>query len=170
MSKAETTNTPRRRFLASAAVAGAAAATLSAGAALASGEADPIFAAIEAHHQGWKATNKIFDEQRRLEETLPKELRRTSLSRWEAKIVETDSPEWIANQRAICATMDAEAESELVLATIVPTTMAGVSALLALAISDRDCLWRELEDDDGIARPWEFFVMCNCAEALESLA
>jgi hypothetical protein len=57
-----------------------------------------------------------------------------------------------------------------VLATIVPTTIAGVSALLALAISDRDCLWRELEDDDGTARPWEFFVMRNCSEALTNLS
>ena len=94
----------------------------------------------------------------------------THLDSYGGEIVQTDAPEWIANEIANRAAMDAEAEAELKLASIVPTTMAGISALLALTISDRDCLWQELEDDDGTTRPWEFFVMRNCAEALAKLS
>jgi predicted enzyme involved in methoxymalonyl-ACP biosynthesis len=158
-----------RRAFVTALAGGAAAAIVAPAASLASGEPDPIFAAIDAHNVGLASFDNLIEENYRLEATLPKEVRQSSITIHGKCIVETDAPEWLANERAREAAMEAEADSELKLATIVPTTMAGISALLALAASDQDSMWRELADDDGIARQWEFFVMRNCAEALANL-
>ncbi len=133
---------------------------------------DPIFAAIEVHRHAIEATNKVLREHSRLEETLPKGLRQSSITAWEEKIVETDAPEWIASERALSAAQDAETEAALQLAGILPVTTAGVAAILAYAVDQPPkigCKFPEF-DDDGVTRPFEFFVIQNCAEALAKLA
>jgi hypothetical protein len=71
------------------------------------------------------------------------------------------------------AAHDFEADAELRLCSIVPTTMAGAAALLAYTVDNPcklGCKFSEFADDDGIARPFEFFVIQNCADALENLS
>jgi hypothetical protein len=160
----------RRRLLASAAciAAGTSALSLACPAkALASSEADPIFAAIEHHRRCWEAGDVLYCERVDLEDALT----RTGLGAIDREIVRTDAPEWIANNVALDAASDVEQDAELQLASIVPTTLAGVAALPQLAISDHGgCEWGRLEDDAGRARTWEYFVTCNCIKAVENLS
>jgi hypothetical protein len=151
--------TPRRNLLIGALGTAAAVALPALAAApvatLAPAEADPIFAAIEHHRRCSDASNVLYCERADLEDALAK----------------ADAQEWIANDVALAAASDIEQDAELQLASIVPTTLAGVAALLQLAISDNDgCEWRHLEDDAGVAHPWEYFVTCNCIKAVENLS
>jgi hypothetical protein len=134
---------------------------------------DPIFAAIEAHRRAFEATNKVLLEHGDLEETLPKGLTQSRISEWEEKIFETDAPEWIASERAVRAFHDAETEAVLQLAGMSPVTTAGAAAVLAYSVEQPckiGCKFPQFDDDGGVTRPFEFFVIQNCAAALAKLA
>jgi hypothetical protein len=129
---------------------------------------DPIFAAIEAHRRAFEATNKVLLEHGDLEETLPK----GRISEWEEKIFETDAPEWIASERVVRAFHDAETEAALQLAGMSPVTTAGAAAILAYSVEQPckiGCKYPQFDDDDGVTRPFEFFVIQNAPRRSQSL-
>jgi len=136
------------------------------------GALDPVFGLIEAHQRATRALEDNIHRYCELEKTLPKEATRSSINSWEEKIVETDAPEWIAAARALDAAHDYETDAACEL-LVVPSTMAGVIALLTYATSAaRADDWPTglVEDDGKRDHSWEFFAMRNCREALESLA
>jgi hypothetical protein len=128
------------------------------------GEADPIFAAIEAHQASFAYVIVAIDAQEAVEDELPKERRRRN---------EEADPRWIASQKAVSAAWEAESGAAIKLINIRPTTPAGIIALLNYAISaDRDGeTWpEELVADDGeTIRSWHYFLIQNLAEILPGL-
>lgn len=85
MPKADHSETTRRRFLASAAVAGAAAAIVAPAASLASPGVDPIFALIARHRAEQQAYGDALMAQAELDEIMPKEIKRGSRVQWGMK-------------------------------------------------------------------------------------
>jgi hypothetical protein len=155
------TNTTRRCFLSTAAaLAASAAVAIPANAADASG-ADPIFEAIEVHKAARLAFENAVGRGSALDEELPGEKTRSYITVWEQTIVETDDPRWIDSVREVNRTSDAETDAAYALASIAPTTMAGVVRSLQYAISIRPEEWPEgvHSDDDTETRPWHYFLI-----------
>jgi hypothetical protein len=162
----------RRTFLAQAASSAVLAATI---ASAFSQSNDPIFEAIEqhrlAHQRHWASLGE--DE---LEDTIPKERR---LSSWHDAMhdepdwrVLTDDPVWIAHIEEGVAAWSAELDAAGALINILPTTPAGVLALLQYSIeADPDGEeWRhEFCDDGGKARSWHRFLIANLVEVLPGM-
>lgn len=98
---------------------------------LAADEADPIFAAIEAHKAAAAAYEAAVDEEQRLEVELPDDAQKSSITSWEHVIVETDDPRWIAAIEARERTCDAVDELAWAFIEHPPTTAAGAAALMA---------------------------------------
>jgi hypothetical protein len=88
----------RRSFLVQAAGGLAFAATA---ATLMAATSDPIFAAIENHKTAIRSVEEVVSEHARLESILPREKRQSIVHTWEEKLVETDDPRWIENERAV---------------------------------------------------------------------
>jgi hypothetical protein len=155
------TNTTRRGFLSTAAALAASAAVAIPANAASAFEADPIFEAIEAHKAARLAFENAVRRNFALEEELPSEKTRSWITVWEQTIVETDDPRWIDSVREVHRTSDAETDAAYALATIAPTTMAGVVGLLQYAISIRPEEWPEgvHSDDDTETRPWHYFLI-----------
>jgi hypothetical protein len=159
----------RRAFLAQAVAAGGAAlgaALPLPGSAAAAGQApDPILAAIETHKAAYAAYQAAIDRNYELGRELPPEKCRSNANRWEEEIYETDDPRWIESEREVMRT-NLEADRLAVeLLSIVPTTMAGLCALIEYAVEhDVDGLhWPELEDaqTEGRRRSWQHFLLQN---------
>jgi hypothetical protein len=167
------TNAGRRAFLSNAAsLAALTVAASIAGPAVALGP-DPIFAAIEAHKAACRAMNSEVSVHSELERSLPREKRKSSVDAFEEKIVTTDDPRWIENERAVMQSFDAETDAACVLVTVRPTTIAGVLALLQYANAadtDGEAWPRELQSDDGSkSRSWHYFLIEALAEALPGM-
>jgi hypothetical protein len=136
---------------------------------------DPIFEAIEqhrlAHQRYWASLGE--DE---IEAAIPQEMRRSS---WQDAMheepdwrVTTDHPAWIAHIQEGIAAWNAEIDAACALVNILPTTPAGVLALLQYAIqADPDGeQWRhELKGDDGKAHAWHHFLIANLADILPGM-
>jgi hypothetical protein len=97
----------RRRFLSQTAGVAAGGAVLALAtippalaAAAPAGAPDPVFGLIETHRRATQALGDSIARYCELEETLPSEVRRSSINSWEENIVETDAPEWISALRA----------------------------------------------------------------------
>jgi hypothetical protein len=166
------TNTTRRGFLSTAAaLAASAAAAIPANAANAL-RADPIFAAIEVHKAARLAFEDAVSRSFALEEELPSEKTRSCITVWEQTIVETDDPRWIDSVREVDRTCDAATDAAYALASIAPTTMAGVMGLLQYAISIRPEEWPEgvQSDDDTETRPWHYFLIEMLIAVLPGMA
>jgi hypothetical protein len=166
------TNTTRRGFLSTAAALTASAAVaIPANAASAFG-ADPIFAAIEAHKAARLAFENAVSRGSALDEELPGEKTRSYITVWEQTIVETDDPRWIESVREVHRASDAETDAACALASIAPTTMAGVVGLLQYTISIRPEEWPEgvQSDDDTETRPWHYFLIEMLIAALSAMA
>lgn len=165
-------DTTRRGFLSTAAAL-AASATVAVPALAGATEADPIFAAIEAHKAAALAFKNILYLQGDLEGELPREKRRSRIA-GEQSIVETDDPRWIEIERDVDRLNEAETDAAIVLVNIAPTTMAGVVALLQYAnAADADgCGWpADLQEDVGQKiRSWHYFLIQMLAEVLPGLA
>lgn len=136
-------------------------------------EADPIFAAIEAHKAAHAAFLLCVDRHCALEAELPKAQRQSMISIWEEKIVETDDPRWIEAEREWHNTSDAEEEAAAQLVSVLPTTKAGLCALLAHAVAfdtDGEGWPRELCGGDGEqTRTWQTFLIENLATAVPEI-
>ena len=131
------------------------------------GSPDPVFAAIKAHQKAVEAYNVAARDQDRLEREILNNKRRTSRC---DDIVQTDDPRWIAHIQELDRSAEAESDAERELASIVPSSMRGVLALLQYATTDvaRGHEWSELVDDDGVQQTWFYFVHRNVIEALET--
>ena len=90
----------------------------------------------------------------------------------EQTIVETDDPRWIESVREVDRTSDAETDAGCALASIAPTTMAGVVRLLQYAVSVRPDEWPEgvQSDDDTETRPWHTFLIEMLIDVLPGMA
>ena len=152
------TNTTRRGFLSTAAALAASAAVAVPANAANALQADPIFEAIEIHKAARLAFENAVSRGSALDEELPGEKTRSWITVWEQTIVETDDPRWIDSVREVHRTSDAETDAACALASIAPTTMAGVVGLLQYAISIRPEQWPEgvQSDDDTETRPWHY--------------
>jgi hypothetical protein len=163
--------TPDRRFFLAQA-AGSLIFAATAGMALGA-TTDPIFAAIENHKAAYNNVSAVVSEHSRLESSLPRAKRESSINAWEEKIVETDDPRWIESERAVMRSFDAETDAACVLVSICPTTIAGIIALLRYANEvdkDGEAWPRELVSDDGSkTRSWHYFLIEVIAEALPGL-
>jgi len=165
---------PTRRTLMHMIITGAAASTFvpSAVAAL---EVDPIFAAIEAHKRAYDARSAEIVKTEAYEAAIPAERRKTW--RIDEGVFDTDNPDWLAHVRTMDELRDHESEAECALASIVPTTTAGVCALLKYAaeVEARGISWPDLIDPDDESthrrgRSWYYFVHHNIVESLEQMA
>ena len=164
------TNTTRRRFLSTAAALAASSVAIpDAANAL---RADPIFEAIEVHKAARLAFENAVSRGSALDEELPGEKTRSWITVWEQTIVETDDPRWIDSVREVHRTSDAETDAACALASIAPTTMAGVVGLLQYAISIRPEEWPEgvQSDDDTETRPWHTFLIEMLIAVLPGMA
>lgn len=128
MAQANRVNTTtKRQFLTGAAgVAAAAIMSFPAGATA----RDPIFDAIRQHREAMEAFSTAIFIGSDLEGELPPAKRRSSIDHWEEKIVETDDPRWIANERATRKASKRADDAAMGLLDLQPTSMAGVLALL----------------------------------------
>jgi hypothetical protein len=165
----DSTNTTRRGFLSTAAALAASAAVAIPANAL---QADPIFEAIEAHKAARLAFENAVSRGSALEKELPGEKTRSWITVWERTIVETDDPRWIDSVHEIDRVSDAATDAAYALASIAPTTMAGVVGLLHYAISIRPEEWPEgvHSDDDTETRPWHYFLIEMLIAVLPGMA
>lgn len=135
-------------------------------------EQDPIFAAIEAHKAARAEWYKWVHRHSDLEREIPKEKRRSSVTVWDNDIVEADDPRWIEVQREVHRTSDAEIEAACQLVVVVPTTAAGLCALLRHAI-DYDTNgegWPpDLETNHGKYGSWKSFLIENLARVVPEM-
>jgi hypothetical protein len=163
------TNTTRRGFLSTAAALAASAAVAIPANAFGT---DPIFEAIELHKAARLAFENAVSRSFALEEELPSEKTRSWITVWEQTIVETDDPRWIDSVREVDRTSDAETDAACALASIAPTTMAGVVGLLQYVISIRPEEWPEgvQSDDDTETRPWHYFLIEMLIAVLPDMA
>jgi hypothetical protein len=163
------TNTTRRGFLSTAAALAASAGVANAANAL---RTDPIFEAIELHKAARLAFENAVSRGSTLDEELPGEKTRSWITVGEQTIVETDDPRWIDSVREVHRTCDAETDAACAMASIAPTTMAGVVGLLQYAISIRPEEWPEgvHSDDDTETRPWHYFLIEMLIAVLPGLA
>jgi hypothetical protein len=134
---------------------------------------DPILEAIEAHKAAratWIANVYRHSD---LERELPRDKRRSWVNIEEDKIFETDDPRWIECEREVMRTSDFETDAACALVSIIPTTQAGVVALLQYALladTDGEGWPRELVSDDGTKeRSWRYFLIENVTAALTDL-
>jgi hypothetical protein len=123
--------------------------------------ADPILEAIGAHKTARLAFENAVSRGSALENELPSEKTRSWITVWEQTIVETDDPRWIDSVHAIDRASDAATDAAYALASIAPTTMAGVVASLQYAISIEPEDWPDgvQSDDDTETRPWHYFLI-----------
>ena len=153
--------TTRRRFLSTAVGIAAGSTALALANPVLAAANDPVFAAIEVHKAARLAFENAVSRGSALDEELPGEKTRSLITVWEQTIVETDDPRWIDSVREVHRTSDAETDAACALASIAPTTMAGVVGLLQYAISIRPEEWPEgvHSDDDTETRPWHYFLI-----------
>jgi hypothetical protein len=81
-------------------------------------------------------------------------------------------PRWIDSVREVHRTSDAETDVACALASIAPTTMAGVVGLVQYAVSIRPEQWPEgvQSDDDTETRPWRYFLIEMLIAVLPGMA
>jgi hypothetical protein len=171
-SMTHSTNTTRRAFLSTAAALAASAAVAIPVNAADASTPDPIFEAIEAHKAARLAFENAVGRGSALDEELPGEKTRSWITVWEQTIVETDDPRWIDSVHEVHRASEAETDAACALASIAPTTMAGVVGLLQYAISIRPEEWPEgvQSDDDTETRPWHYFLIGMLIAVLPSMA
>ena len=110
-----------------------------------------------------------------LEIELPPEKRQSNVNVWEELIIFDDDPRWIDSERAVHRLWDAENAAGVELVNVVPTTAAGLIALLQYAISadpDGQTWPRDLQDagDDGKwGHSWHHFLIQNVVNVLPGL-
>jgi hypothetical protein len=129
---------------------------------------DPIFAAIEAHKATRTGLTAAVDRHAQFERELQVNGRLET-----AKRLEDERRQGEEIEAAIDLAYDAETDAACVLVSDLPTTMAGVLALLRYAVdADTDGeMWPgELLSDDGSkTRSWHHFPIANLIEILPEL-
>jgi hypothetical protein len=131
---------------------------------------DPILEAIKAHKDAYAAFEAAVRVNFALDEEVPKERRRSSITVWETRIVETDDPRWIAAERAVSECSENETAASIMLINVKPTTLTGAAALLEYVAQHerRGDAWPdELVDDDDLATSF-FRELCQNIAAVLS--
>jgi hypothetical protein len=178
---APTPQSSRRGFLAQAAVAAAAGAALGASlplpalpvaSAQSSGvEADPIFAAIEAHRRAVATHDETVGTESVLEVGLPADRTRSRVKAWEETIVEGDDPRWVAAVRTRWNASELMDDVAIDLLNTQAATVAGVEALLRYFAAQEDALFpEEVTDDDGSVVTFRSCLLRHAADALRKIA
>jgi hypothetical protein len=174
-----TPQSSRRGFLVQAAGVAAGGAALGAGLPLpaapaatmqsSGAEADPIFAAIEAHRRAIAAHGEAVGIEMALEVSLPDDRRLTDA--WEDKIVETDDPRWPAALRAVSAASSAMDDAAIDLVNTEPATLAGIEALLRYFADQEDALFPdEVSNDEGSDEAFGACLVRHAADAIGKVA
>jgi len=159
----------RRAFINTIAALPIAAATPAAATRTPQAEADPIFAAIEAHRRAIAAHGEAVGIEMALEVSLPDDRRLTDVR--EDKIVETDDPRWPAALRAVSAASSAMDDAAIDLVNIEPTTVAGVEGLLRYFADDEDNIFPDgVARGDGSEETFETYLARHAADAHRDLA
>jgi hypothetical protein len=178
---ATTPQPSRRGFLVQAAGVAAGGAALGAGLPLpalpaataqsSAAEADPIFAAIEAHRAAIAAHDQAVGIENSLEESLPKEQRQSRMKVWEKTIVGTDDPSWIAAVQTRWEASESMDDLAIDVLNTEPTTAAGVDALLRyFAGQEKELFPYEVSHDDGSEGAFGAFLVRHAADALRKIA
>jgi hypothetical protein len=132
-------------------------------------EADPIFAAIEAHRRAIAAHGEAVGVEMALEVSLPDDRRLTDA--WEDKIVETDDPRWPAALRAVSAASSAMDDAAIDLVNTEPATLAGIEALLRYFADQEDALFPdEVSNDEGSDEAFGACLVRHAADAIGKVA
>jgi hypothetical protein len=168
----------RRGILAGVATALATAAAVNATAIVkASGaEPDPIFGVIEAHRAAWRRASEAFDRMSGIEESLPR-----GAPHWAyfCDPVPADlDPTLVEACLDHRAAWEAHVDAAVELVTVLPTSIAGLIALLnySLKFSIEDQCWpsdlvgAEGDNDENIYRPWHIWMQRHVVEVLEGMA
>jgi hypothetical protein len=130
-------------------------------------EADPIFAAIEAHRKAIAAHGEAVDVEMALEASLPDDQRQSCGE----TILETDDPRWPAALRAVSAAWDCMDDLAIDLVKIEPTTVAGIEALLRYFADDEDNSFPDgVPRDDGSEEVFGTYLVRHAADALRKTA
>jgi hypothetical protein len=139
-------------------------------------EPDPIFAAIERHKLAVAQYNRLCDQQDDLEDKIPREKRQTGEHEdGQLVIVETDDPRWVAFQQGMDEVTDAEIQAECDLVNVVPTSIAGVIAVLEYGdeieetIGFREVYRYPAAPDPKRGYSWHYCVSRNLAGYLRSI-
>ena len=144
-------------------------------------DADPIFAAIDAHRAAVARYRAAIRDKRRLKETLPGNRTRSVVTVWEDTIANTDAPEWIASERLVKRMLDLACEGALDILRTPPTTLAGAIDLLRY-VADFDARssampgnFTDFADDPensraGNKRGWAYHAQRMIADALYAMA
>jgi hypothetical protein len=133
-------------------------------------EADPIFAAIEAHRRAVATHSEAVGTEGALEESLPDDQQRSVLTVWREEIVETDDPRWIAAIRARWATSNSMDDLAIDLLNTEPTTVTGIEALLRyFAGQEKELFPYEVSHDDGSEGPFGSYLVRHAADALRKI-
>jgi hypothetical protein len=176
-----TSATSRRGFLVQAAGAAAGGAAIGAGLPLpappaataqtSDAEADPIFAAIEAHRRAIAAHGEAVGTEMALEVSLPHDQRQSDITVWKEKIVETDDPMWLAAVRARWKASNAMDDLAIDLLNTEPATVAGIEALLRYFGDQEEGLFsEEVSNDDGSVETFGAYLVRHAADALRKIA
>lgn len=132
---------------------------------------DPILAAIEAHQRAVAAHEEAVGIEMALEQSLPKDQRRSVINVWEEKIVESDDPRWIAALRALREASNSMDDLAIDLLNIKPTTVAGIEALLGYFADQEEGLFpKEVTNDDGSVETFGAYLVRHAADALRKIA
>jgi hypothetical protein len=133
-------------------------------------EADPIFAAIEAHRRAVVAHDQAVGIENSLEESLPDEQRQSRMKVWEKTIVETDDPSWIAAVQTRWEASESMDDFAINLLNTEPTTVAGVDALLRYFADQEEGLFPErVSNDDDSAEAFGSYLVRHAANALRKI-
>lgn len=129
---------------------------------------DPILAAIETHKAARSVTAAAVDRQIAFEREMQANGRLRESDRLPDERQRGDEIETLVVQAH-----DAEVDVACTLVNILPTTMAGVMALLRYAVDadvDGEGWPRGLASDDGSKiRDWQYFLIANLAEILPDM-
>jgi hypothetical protein len=139
-------------------------------------DTDPIYAAIGAHREASTAFENCITEHGRLEVELPKERRKSSVDVHGEKIVESDDPRWIQNERDLMALSEAETDAAIKLIDEQPTTFEGALALLRYTVeverSGREWPAGLVDEDNtnphALGKDWSFYLHKSILPTLAS--
>jgi hypothetical protein len=178
---ATTPQSSRRHFLVQAAGVAAGGAALGAGLPLpasparpaqsSDAEADPIFAAIEAHRRAVAAHGEAVEIEMAVEESLPDNQTQSRMTVWRETIVETDDPSWVAAIRTRWETSNSMDDLAFDLLNTEPATVAGIEALLRyFADQEQEIFPEEVSHDDGSEGTFGAYLVRHAADALRKIA
>jgi hypothetical protein len=137
---------------------------------------DPIFASIEAHQRAEEEFSAALRRLSGLENELPKERRRSEINMGLLAIVSEDDPMWVEVQKTVLASHKTTDEAATQLLSTLPTTLAGVVAVLRYAYDyERHGLDFPGGYDDGDLSEcpggveWSVYFHRNLAQAIETI-